>query len=236
MSVFSAPSDNRHLADIDRRSAHSATRGVVVNLWHISRGYFGLQLWTTTDIRTLTGLPSPVMGWMKAERSNAADTKLSPQSSSHEKRPESDGNEHAVFHIENTSLIPRLSIQHLQLLPFAHQDTPESALPFLPASQLAFLANGHNNTSAGPLYIVIDDIVYDCTQFVHDHPGGHRVIESFRGQECSWQFWRFHSRDNLNEWGHLLRVARTEGVKNRWKEKPRFVGLRKFGAAAEDDW
>lgn len=47
---------------------------------------------------------------------------------------------------------------------------------------------------SSPLGIVIDDIVYDCTDFIHDHPGGITVLESFGGSECSckprsrWQF------------------------------------------------
>ncbi|EUC39856.1 hypothetical protein COCMIDRAFT_74198, partial [Bipolaris oryzae ATCC 44560] len=86
------------------------------------------------------------------------------------------------------------------------------------------------------LYVVVDEIVYNCTQFVHEHPGGSRVIENFKGQDCSWQFWRFHSEKNMEEWGKPLRVARTKDVRNRWKERPRWVGLRKFGAIEEGDW
>lgn len=176
------------------------------------------------------------MGWMKAVRNNAAEAKSIPHSSLHETKVESDRNKPTTFYIEETNLAARLSTQQLQFLPLAHQDTPNSALPFLSASQLALLSDGHSDTSTTPLYIVVDGIVYDCTQFVHDHPGGPRVIQSFRGQDCSWQFWRFHSKEIMKEWGHPLRVARTQGVKNRWKERPRFVGLRKFGAAAEDEW
>lgn len=43
-------------------------------------------------------------------------------------------------------------------------------------------------------------------------------------------------RKNMEEWGKPLRVARTKDVGNRWKERPRWVGLRKFGAIDEGDW
>lgn len=176
------------------------------------------------------------MGWMKAVRNNASEANLGPDSLSQKAVLKSDGNKHAAVHIEDAGLTAHLSNQQLQPLPLAHPQTPNHELPFLSASQLARLSNGRNGTSATPLYLVIDDIVYDCTGFVHDHPGGPRVIENFSGQDCSWQFWRFHSKENMREWGQPLRIARTNGVKNRWKERPRFVGLRKFGAVTEDDW
>lgn len=80
------------------------------------------------------------------------------------------------------------------------------------------------------LWIVIDEEVFDCTDFASIHPGGNTVIESFRGEDCSWQFWRFHSRINLETDGRPLRIGRTAGVPNRFKERPRFVGLRRLGA------
>ncbi|KAF4424748.1 fatty acid desaturase [Fusarium acutatum] len=100
--------------------------------------------------------------------------------------------------------------------------TESSALPFIKPETVADASrNGH-------LWVIIDDIIYDCTEFVHNHPGGARVIESFRGSNCSWQFWRFHSEKHLTEFGRPLRIGRTKGIKNKFKEPPRFVGLRKF--------
>ncbi|EMD65267.1 hypothetical protein COCSADRAFT_86381, partial [Bipolaris sorokiniana ND90Pr] len=86
------------------------------------------------------------------------------------------------------------------------------------------------------LYIVVDDIVYNCTQFVRENTGGPRVIENFKGQVFSWQFWRFHSAKNIEEWVKPVRVARTKNVGNRWKERLRWVGLRKLGAVEEGSW
>ncbi|KAF3036207.1 hypothetical protein E8E12_007061 [Didymella heteroderae] len=231
MSAISAPSDNIHLADIDREPARSAPRTVLVTR---SSAYVVLQLLVGMNIGTLTCPPPPDMGWLKAVRNSTAEANA-PTIPSHETGAKLDVNQNCVYYIEDTNLGARSPTQQLQLLPLAHQDTPNSELPFLSASQLALLSDRHGNTSISPLYIVVDDIVYDCTQFVHDHPGGPRVIQSFRGQDCSWQFWRFHSKENMKEWGHPLRVARTQGVKNRWKERPRFVGLRKFGAE-EEGW
>jgi cytochrome b involved in lipid metabolism len=81
------------------------------------------------------------------------------------------------------------------------------------------------------LWLVIDNIVYDCSGF--EHPGGATVIQSFRGEDCSWQFWRFHSKTHMQEFGRPLRIGRTAGVPNRFKERPKFVGLSKLGG---NDW
>ncbi|SCV48809.1 related to cytochrome b5 [Fusarium fujikuroi] len=100
--------------------------------------------------------------------------------------------------------------------------TESSALPFIEPETVADACrNGH-------LWVIIDDIIYDCTDFVHNHPGGARVIESFRGSNCSWQFWRFHCEKDLTEFGRPLRIGRTKGIINKFMEPPRFVGLRKF--------
>jgi cytochrome b involved in lipid metabolism len=100
--------------------------------------------------------------------------------------------------------------------------TDNDALPFIDAETIADACqNGH-------LWVIIDDIIYDCTEFVHNHPGGARVIESFRGSNCTWQFWRFHSEKDLTEFGRSLRIGRTRGIRNKFKEPPRYVGLRKF--------
>ena len=82
-------------------------------------------------------------------------------------------------------------------------------------------------------WIVIDNVVYDCTHFISEHPGGEQVIHSFVGEDCSWQFWRFHGKNVMEEYGLPLRIGRTEGVKNRFAEPSRYVGLSRLG---DDDW
>lgn len=81
--------------------------------------------------------------------------------------------------------------------------------------------------------IVIDEIVYDCTQFILQHPGGQEIIKSFAGGECTWQFWRFHGKKVMEEFGRPLRIGRTMGLKNKFKEPVRFVGLKRLG---DDGW
>ncbi|KAJ5611214.1 hypothetical protein N7510_007933 [Penicillium lagena] len=111
--------------------------------------------------------------------------------------------------------------------PFQHESTPDHALPFIPADRVREQAF---DTCGDPLlaWIVIDNIVYDCTNFIHQHPGGDTVIRSFVGEDCSWQFHRLHSRQTMEEYGRPLRVGRTEGIQNRFKEIPRYIGSSKL--------
>ena len=80
---------------------------------------------------------------------------------------------------------------------------------------------------------MVDEVVYDCTQFIREHPGGEQIIRPFAGAECSWQFWRFHGRKDMEEFGRPLRVGRTKGLQNKFKEPVKYVGLRGLG---DDDW
>ncbi|KAL2847854.1 cytochrome b5-like heme/steroid binding domain-containing protein [Aspergillus pseudoustus] len=47
------------------------------------------------------------------------------------------------------------------------------------------LQNGKDSPN---LWIVIDDVVYDCTHFVKSHSGGDAVIRRFAGKDCSCMF------------------------------------------------
>ena len=84
-------------------------------------------------------------------------------------------------------------------------------------------------------WIVVDGIVYDCTDFVLDHPGGAQVIASFVGEDCSWQFWRFHSKTIMEQYGRELRIGRTDerDIVKRFEEKNRWTTFRGFRT---DEW
>ena len=117
----------------------------------------------------------------------------------------------------------------IQEYPFQPIDVPDTLLPTIPADIVR--ATKQNSDR---LWIVVDNIVFDCTNYVHDHPGGSTVIESFCGENCSWQFWRFHNKALMQDFGRPLRIGRTHGIANRFKERPRFVGLKKIGN--DEDW
>ncbi|OJJ38793.1 hypothetical protein ASPWEDRAFT_36462 [Aspergillus wentii DTO 134E9] len=91
-------------------------------------------------------------------------------------------------------------------------------LPHIPASQVQ-AADGKNGSR---LWIVIDDIVYDVTEFCRRHPGGEMPLRHFAGQSCSWQFRQIHGPQTLERYREL-QVGRTDGVPNPYeKPKPKF--------------
>jgi cytochrome b involved in lipid metabolism len=119
----------------------------------------------------------------------------------------------------------------------AEPSAPDSALPYMSPKILSELEEQYKSSSASPptslpVWIVINNVIYDCSDFIHEHPGGSVVINSFVGQDCSWQFWRFHSKQHLVDHGRVLRVGKTEGVRNRFKEPARYVGL----GAGDEGW
>lgn len=87
--------------------------------------------------------------------------------------------------------------------------------------------------------LVIDRIVYDCSNFVASHPGGDTVIKSFAGKDCSCelpvalvafdgldaeqrrisgQFYKVHGTKKNRQWLPTLRVGTTQGVQNPFPE------------------
>jgi cytochrome b involved in lipid metabolism len=173
------------------------------------------------------------MGWLKALHGNTTYTpKQAPIV--YEVNDKLHSNPQQTLHIENTATPSNTPHDKLKRLPFVSENTLDADLPFLSAAQVCAMRRIPHEHEEDRLYIVVENIVFDCTQFVQDHPGGPRIIENFRGQDCSWQFWRFHSKEVMEKWGRSLRVARTEGVRNKWKEIPRFVGLRRLGAVEDD--
>lgn len=146
-------------------------------------------------------------------------------------------------HIENIRLEPQ---EATEPYPKVGLSVPDSDLPFISPREIAqrvsketgglrkllkhtLLVKKANNEGV----IVVDNIVYDCANFLQEHPGGEQVIKSFAGAECSWQFWRFHGRKEMDEFGRALRVGRTKGIVNKFLEPKKYVGLRRLGG---DEW
>lgn len=131
-----------------------------------------------------------------------------------------------IEHVEQIDLGQQPNKFTSSKYPFQDLTISEDALPFIPPSvvrdQRALSSQGQ-----GRAWIVVDNIIYDCTEFLNDHPGGDTVIKSFIGEDCSWQFWRFHSQALMDQYGRSLRIGRTKGVENRFLEPPKFFGSRR---------
>jgi cytochrome b involved in lipid metabolism len=155
------------------------------------------------------------MGWLKLSGRTSIETRSLP--SIEDIKP-------TAQHVESISTPPQSTTYS-----FHPKSTPDSELPFIPST----VVSKHSSRASGGLWIVVDNIVYDCSSFIDHHPGGEEVIRSFGGQECSWQFWRFHGKSEMERLGRGLRIGRTEGLKNRFSEPVRWVGLRRRGL---DEW
>lgn len=125
------------------------------------------------------------------------------------------------IHVEDVSPRPKQQESNTEY-PFQSPSVPDEALPFIPPSIVREARTESPETTR--VWIVVDNVVYDCTNFINEHPGGDTFIRSFVGEDCSWQFWRFHTRNTMRDYGKPLRIGRTEGIANRFKEPPRYVG------------
>lgn len=193
------------------------------------------------------------MGWLKLAQRPKTQQNLSSQDSSNKA-----GFEHVDLVIGNGARHPqspevsRLTLplnSTKRLYPYVPESTPNKDLPFIPAAEVLARRRTEDANSPLPaskslgdelkpsagheLWIVVDDVIYDCTEFIEEHPGGEQVISSFIGEDCSWQFWRFHGKSEMDQYGHPLRVGQTTGIKNRFPEPVRYVGLSRLG---DDGW
>jgi cytochrome b involved in lipid metabolism len=168
------------------------------------------------------------MGWLKPKSSALLERPYdSSLSDINHKVADKDSQFFSVEHVERIVDPPTATTATTkESYPFQPTHLPDPDLPFIPSTVvLQAKRNLHR------IWIVINNVVFDATDFLHEHPGGNTVIESFAGQDCSWQFWRFHNRRHMRDSGLGLRIGRTAGVGNRFAERPRFVGLRKL-----DEW
>lgn len=130
-----------------------------------------------------------------------------------------------VEYVEHVEHVDHIRASPPSGYPLQNLSVSDDDLPFIPPAIVRSKRLGLPHAQ-GPAWIVVDNIVFDCTNFIKEHPGGDTVIRSFVGEDCSWQFWRFHSKSIMEEWGRPLRVGRTEGIPNRFKEPPRYFGSR----------
>ena len=163
------------------------------------------------------------MGWIRFNHSSTPSKQLHSLAAKVEI-------DNVAFDTKECQHINDPTIAHDKSYPFQSQHVHNADLPFIDSSEVA-KRKGEDGTR---LWIVVDNIVLDVTSYICTHPGGQLIIRGFGGQDCTWQWWRFHSRKVWNEIAVTLRVGRTEGIENRHVKPKNFVGLR--GLGYQEDW
>nr|POE77786.1 acyl-coa dehydrogenase apdg [Quercus suber] len=64
-----------------------------------------------------------------------------------------------------------------------------------------------SHKSATDLYIIVDEDVYDLTQFQDEHPGGKKILQRVAGKDASKQFWKYHNESILKKYKGKLQVG-----------------------------
>ena len=129
------------------------------------------------------------MGWIRGPRPLQM-----PASAARERAKES------IEHVEDISNVVRHDIPAVRhetsepdtIYSFRPLTEPDKDLPFISAEIVrskrrpGALSGKMNDPEESRYYwIVVDDIVYDCSSFIMSHPGGEQVILSFVGEDCS---------------------------------------------------
>ncbi|KAI5288098.1 hypothetical protein KEM54_005470 [Ascosphaera aggregata] len=71
----------------------------------------------------------------------------------------------------------------------------------------------HNKAENG-LYIIVDQNVYDITNFIDEHPGGAKILKRMAGKDATKQFWKYHSEGVLKKYGAKLKVGELSETAN----------------------
>ncbi|TEY84256.1 hypothetical protein BOTCAL_0018g00330 [Botryotinia calthae] len=64
----------------------------------------------------------------------------------------------------------------------------------------------HKDAENG-MYLIIDENVYDVTNFLEEHPGGAKILKRVAGKDASKQFWKYHNENVLKKYGEKLKIG-----------------------------
>lgn len=58
------------------------------------------------------------------------------------------------------------------------------------------------------MLIIVDEYVYDVSEFVNEHPGGAKILKRVAGKNATKQFWKYHNEGVLKKYAPKLRVGK----------------------------
>lgn len=74
-------------------------------------------------------------------------------------------------------------------------------------------ADVQKHSKPDSLYIIVDDDVYDVTQFQEEHPGGKKILQRVGGKDASKQFWKYHNETILKKFQPKLQIGSLDSKK-----------------------
>ncbi|KAK5092342.1 hypothetical protein LTR70_003971 [Exophiala xenobiotica] len=57
------------------------------------------------------------------------------------------------------------------------------------------------------MLIIVDENVYDVSEFVNEHPGGAKILKRVAGKNATKQFWKYHNEGVLKKYAPQLKVG-----------------------------
>ncbi|KAJ1326614.1 Cytochrome b5-like Heme/Steroid binding domain-containing protein [Microdochium nivale] len=57
------------------------------------------------------------------------------------------------------------------------------------------------------MWLVVDNGVYDISNFLEEHPGGAKILKRMAGKDASKQFWKYHGKNVLDKYGDKLKIG-----------------------------
>lgn len=68
------------------------------------------------------------------------------------------------------------------------------------------------------MLIIVDENVYDVSEFVNEHPGGAKILKRVAGKDATKQFWKYHNESVLKKYGPKLQVGTVKESAKLWEE------------------
>ncbi|KAI9900006.1 hypothetical protein N3K66_004268 [Trichothecium roseum] len=60
---------------------------------------------------------------------------------------------------------------------------------------------------ANGYWLIVDNDVYDVSNFLEEHPGGAKMLKRFAGKNATKSFWKYHNEHVLKKYGDKLKIG-----------------------------
>ena len=60
---------------------------------------------------------------------------------------------------------------------------------------------------ANGYWLIVENDVYDVTNFLEEHPGGAKILKRFAGKNATKAFWKYHNESVLKKYGDKYKIG-----------------------------